>query len=779
MGSRVGMLAQRRRVPRWWFSAGGVVVAGVCLATALVVATSHPEQHRDRLSAAVVNNDEPVTVDGQITPLGRQLAAKILGAKDTFDWSLMTTQTAEAKLKEGEIVAVVTIPEDFSAKAASMATDTPANARPAIVHVRTSESSGVSDSAVTEVVTRAALEAFNGELREAYLDNVYLGLSKMRKEFGRIASGARKLADGAGELGDGTDRAASGGEELVVGLKELASGAVSLADGIEQLASGVRGVHAGTTTLAGNASQLTSATRGVAAGAETLGAGLRAEEAGIRDLGAGASQLASGLAQLRQQTASLPGQSQQLAAGAESNAAGASQLADGATDLASGTAGVSSGASELASGLAQHSAQMAALAAASPGDPGLQQAAAAAAQLAQSAAELAAGAEQAAGGAEGVSQGAAQLSLGAGQLSAGVSQLASGTPFLAGGVSELSGGAEALSAGLGELSAGAGEISGGATQLASGSSRLAAGIALFSAGVSELDSGVGQLATGADEAAAGATALSGGMSQAADGGSTLSGGLRKLADGTAELSEGAGTFAGKLEDGAQDMPDYSKSDRDALKKTVSSPAGLLQSAPAQTRLQVFFALLAVWLVALGVFGFRPPLPHRLVESTRSTWQLALDGAAPSVFAGALTGVLASIVLWFGLGLDPARALMLCLLLALAGVACGFVNHALIALLSGWGAVLSLVLAIALGVCAFFSAVPRVCADLFSVTPLGGAWNAALHLAADGSPGLVSLLVVVGWGLAAMGVALAIVSARRMTSGIALRRARHRGAFAER
>jgi len=772
MGSRMSRRTRRQRsVPDWWISMAGTAVLTAIVVATLTVATSHPEQHRNRLAAAVVNNDAPVTVKGQYTPLGRELAAKILDAQDTFDWSLMTTETAKTKLADGELAAVVTIPKDFSAKATSMATETPTNARRAIVHVQTAKTTGVSDAAVTEVVTRSALDAFNNELRENYLDNVYVGLSDMRTQFGKITSGAHDLADGAAQLDDGTSAAASGGDELVVGLRKLASGATDLSDGIDQLAGGASDLHSGTTLLAAHASQLSSATGGVASGAHDLSAGLQTEESGIDGLAAGASQLANGLASLDQQTAEMPAQAQQLQAGAAGVSAGASQLASGAHDLALGTAGVSDGASQLASGLAEFSAQMAALASASPSDTALQQAAGSAQALADNAAALAAGAQQSADGAEAARQGAAGLSAGADQLADGVSQLASGTPALATGVAQLSSGGAGLSAGLGQLAGGASDISAGAARLASGSSQLATGVAQFSAGVVTLDSGAGTLASGARDAATGSATFADGVAQAKDGGVSLASGLGKLADGTSQLSSGTSTFASKIASGAADLPNYTKADRNALKRVVSSPAGVTISAPAQAIYEVFFALLAIWIVTLAAFSFRPPLPHRLVESTRATWQLALDGALPAIAAGTLTAVLSGIIVWFGLGLDPGRALALCLLLVLAAVAFAFVNQALLTLLHGWGSLLSLMLAASLAARAFFSEAGSAFVGIFSATPLGQAWNVVLRFAAEGTADPIAVLAVIGWGLAAAAVMLAVVSSRRMTSGIPMRRAR--------
>jgi putative membrane protein len=737
------------------------------LVALLAVVTSHSDQHRDRLAGAIVNNDDPVTFKGSYTPLGRELSAKIMAQHDTLDWSLMTSETAETKMRNGEVVAIVTIPQNFSAKATSMATDTPTAASRAVVHVRTSDYLGVSDSAVVENVTQAGLEALNNDLRENYLDNVYIGFSDSRKNLGIAASGAQDLADGAGQVDDGASSAASGADLLVVGLKDLATGGMTLTDGMGKLAVGAETLHSGTARLASTAPQLTSGSSDVASGARDLSAGVKLAHAGIADLNAGASQLATGLAQLDLQTSPLPAQAAQLSGGALSVLSGAEDLSQGASQAAQGAAGVSTGSSQLASALADHSKQMSALALAHPDDSDVQQAAANADKLAQEAEALSQGAQQSSAGAEKVSLGADSLVVGAGQVDAGASQLAAGAPLLATGVSQLSVGATRLSLGLDQLYGSSGQISTGAVRLASGSDDLAKGTQQFSAGVALANSGAGDLASATVAAADGSATYVGGVNQAKDGGVKLASGVSKLSEGTGQVRSGGNTLAEKLSKAVGEVPDYSKSDRNTLKKVVSSPAELTAVAPAQMVPWVFFALLTLWLLTLGVFGLYPPLPRRLAESTLPTWQLALEGARPAIAAGVSSAVLCSITLWLGLELDPSRALALCAFLTLSAVCFAFVNQALVGLMGSRGALLSLILGLPLIARALFSTIPAWFVDLYSATPLGAAWDTALRLATGGTPGVLSLAVV-AWGLTGAATVLAVVSSRRMTTGASLR-----------
>ena len=63
------------------------------------------------VKAAVVNLDEAVTVEGQLVPLGRQLAAAMIDKDgENISWTLADAPSAAAGLKSGQYSAVVTIP---------------------------------------------------------------------------------------------------------------------------------------------------------------------------------------------------------------------------------------------------------------------------------------------------------------------------------------------------------------------------------------------------------------------------------------------------------------------------------------------------------------------------------------------------------------------------------------------------------------------------------------------------------------------------------------------
>ena len=59
-----------------WFSVAALALVPLLAFTVLIGLVNRPSS--DTVSAAIVNLDEPVTVQGQYVPMGRQLAAAIV-----------------------------------------------------------------------------------------------------------------------------------------------------------------------------------------------------------------------------------------------------------------------------------------------------------------------------------------------------------------------------------------------------------------------------------------------------------------------------------------------------------------------------------------------------------------------------------------------------------------------------------------------------------------------------------------------------------------------------
>lgn len=397
-----------------WLSVVGIILVPLVVAGVLVWAFWNPQDRLGQVTAAIVNNDAPVEIDGQTVPLGRQLSAGLVGGEASDDtnytWVITDEDDATDGLASGDFAAVVTIPENFSAAATSFSGDA-AEAEKATIDVTTSDKSRIVDDAVSQVITTTAAGLVGNELTTSYLENIYLGFNTLGDELG-------KAADGAAALGDGATALASGASSLATGTAELSTGASGLASGISEYTTGV-------------------------------------------------SSLATGLGTLRDQTAALPTQAQALATGATGVADGIDQLqaalAAQATSLNTQAATLATLAEDACSPVVTENCDA------------LTQAATDAAISAGTIAAIAAPGKLATG-ADSVAGGMTSLAGGLPALTAGISQSASGAAALAEGGTSVSSGASQLAGGVAELSTGATGIADGATGVSDGVDSLATGL---------------------------------------------------------------------------------------------------------------------------------------------------------------------------------------------------------------------------------------------------------------------------------------------------------------
>ena len=297
-----------------WLAVLGLLAVPLLIGGILTWALATPTAHLDRVTAAIVNDDEPVTVNGTTVPLGRQFAAGLIGggsatdaASDTgsegdsgsgdpstaspaaspaaeanddastadaganaeatnFTWVLTNGDEAATGLQSGRYAAVVTIPASFSAAATSIGGPA-SSARQAVIEVATTPASAFLDPALTDVITAVATASLNQQLISQYLGNVYAGFNTINEQIGQASDGAASLASGAASVSSGADQLASGADQLAGGLGSLDSGADALASGLGQLDQAAQALPGAAATLAQGSAE-------VAAGVDTVASGV-------------------------------------------------------------------------------------------------------------------------------------------------------------------------------------------------------------------------------------------------------------------------------------------------------------------------------------------------------------------------------------------------------------------------------------------------------------------------------------------------------------------------
>ncbi|WP_434809836.1 YhgE/Pip family protein [Microbacterium sp. bgisy189] len=712
----------RSRRPVTWLTLVGVLLLPVVIGGILVAALYNPTERLDGMSTAIVNNDEPVTIDGQMVPLGRQLTAGLVEGSDdlesNLDWTISNADDAAAGLVDGTYDAVITIPENFSAAATSTAPG--GDPEQATIEVTTSPDSLIVDDAITSQVTQTAAALMGDELSSVYLENVFLGFTTLGDQLGQAADGGAQLADGAAqaadgarEWADGADAAASGAVSLADGIRKLSSGASELADGTDGIATGADGIASGATKLADG----TSATAD----------GLDSWAAGANDLSAGTSELAGGLQQMADQVSQLPEVPQEIVDGANEIAANSEQIKSTVTGAVSELERLSAtcvdegGSAELCEALAQASAEANS---ALPTITGvIDQSGAVAGQVEQ------------------LAQFGPQLTAGLQQSADGAASLAGGMSGLAAGATDLAGGSRQLASGMNGLASGAGQLADGAGQLADGGDALASGAASAATGADELASGVGQLADGAGS----------------------------LADGVDELADGTTTLADGLAQAADELPSYTDAEASSLASVVSDPVGAdgigtdLFGASAVPLL----AAVALWFGSLATFVALQAVPRNALSSRRPSALLALRSLAPAAGIGALQGVLVAAVVQFAAGYDASTWLGFASLAALAGIAFAAVNQALVAVFGGagrWIGALVGALAVATGIVSTVPGVLSSIAVLMPTTPVYQALLAVLTSAGGLGSAIAGIII---WSVLALAVTMLAVARRRSTTARAV------------
>jgi len=451
----------RSRRPITWLTLIGVLLLPVLIGGILVAALYNPAERLDNMSAAIVNEDEPVTIDDQLVPLGRQLTAGLVEGSDevasNLDWTISNADDAAAGLADGTYQAVVTIPENFSAAATSTAPGgTPEQAT---IEVSTPPDSKVVDDAITAQVTSAAASIMGQQLSQVYLENVFLGFTTLGDQLGEAADGAHQLADGATQAADGAAELPGGIDQLADGNSQLSSGAGALAGGLDQIAGGISGAQTGAAQLSAGVRQGAATIEqdgivphvilGFAQGAADSTVGTATAVGGVALALPAVATEAGALAQTLGALAATcgatatPAYCDEVAAASASAAALASSA--GAAAVSAGAAAQSAQTSAVAAGTAdgaldQFAAQAPAQLAAQFRTiaDGVDQLGAGLAQLSGATSQSASGARQLGTGAAALADGATQAADGAGSLATGVRSLADGTSTLADGLTQAS-----------------------------------------------------------------------------------------------------------------------------------------------------------------------------------------------------------------------------------------------------------------------------------------------------------------------------------------------------
>ena len=200
-----------------------------------------PYGQTKNLPVAFVNEDKGASLNGKSLNVGESVEKKL---KDNHDlgWEFVNKQQADEGVNSGHFYAVVTIPSDFSQKAASITESEP---QQAVINFTTTPAKNYIGSLVSNQAAAKVKSSVSEQITQAYAKGILENLDKLGMGLDTAANGASTLHDGLGRLQSGT-------QTYVGGVKQLAVNQQSLTGGLAQLSDGSRKLQAGLGQLSNN-----------------------------------------------------------------------------------------------------------------------------------------------------------------------------------------------------------------------------------------------------------------------------------------------------------------------------------------------------------------------------------------------------------------------------------------------------------------------------------------------------------------------------------------------
>lgn len=401
------------------------------------------------LPVAFVNEDKGAQLNGRTLNIGQSVEQKLKNNHD-LGWEFVNKQQADSGVSSGHFYAVVTVPTDFSAKAASITATQP---QQAVIRYTTTPAKNYIGSLVSNQAAEKVKTSVAEQITQAY---------------------AKGVLENIGKLGDGLETAAGGASTLHGGLTQLQAGAQTYTGGVRQLAVNQR-------AMANGLARLGDGSRQLQAGLGQLSNGLPSESQ-VAQLTNGMKQLQAGLNQLNtsvynpsptlvSQQNKVQSEAQALAQTMQTSLADLSAAGAVLKDL--GSQAVASGGSTTIT-LPQIS------------------------QLSQALSKTQTISMQAAALLKDLQILTQSLSVQQAQLQTGVSTLNNGVNQLAPNAVTALNGYNSVRAANNQLLAGSSSLTNGLAQAQTGSQQLANGTRLLDSRSSMLTNGASQLADGAD-----------------------------------------------------------------------------------------------------------------------------------------------------------------------------------------------------------------------------------------------------------------------------------------
>lgn len=187
------------------------------------------------LPVAFVNEDKGAQLNGQTVNIGQSVEQK-LKSNHYLGWEFVDKQQADDGVNSGHFYAVVTVPTDFSAKAASI---TAAQPQQAVIRYTTTPAKNYIGSLVSNQAAEKVKTSVAEQITQAYAKGVLDNVNKLGGGLETAAGGAATLHGGLSQLQAGAQTYTGGVRQLAVNQRAMANGLARLGDGSRQLQAGL------------------------------------------------------------------------------------------------------------------------------------------------------------------------------------------------------------------------------------------------------------------------------------------------------------------------------------------------------------------------------------------------------------------------------------------------------------------------------------------------------------------------------------------------------------
>ena len=187
------------------------------------------------LPVAFVNEDKGAQLNGQVLNIGQSVEQKLKNNHD-LGWEFVNKQQADSGVSSGHFYAVVTVPTDFSAKAASITQNKP---QQAVIRYTTTPAKNYIGSLVSNQAAEKVKTSVAEQITQAYAKGVLENVDKLGGGLETAAGGASTLHGGLMQLQAGAQTYTGGVRQLAVNQRAMANGLARLGDGSRQLQAGL------------------------------------------------------------------------------------------------------------------------------------------------------------------------------------------------------------------------------------------------------------------------------------------------------------------------------------------------------------------------------------------------------------------------------------------------------------------------------------------------------------------------------------------------------------